>query len=673
MKWVTALAAAAALLVPAVARAGDVAMRVERLPAGPRTLAVSTHTSHFNMLALKWAGSGTVELRVHRLHGRWSAWDQADDDVMWTGGADAFQVRRHGAVHGLRAYELWSRVTSAPRRVAASAAEPAIVSRAEWGANEEIVRAKPVYASSLKLAVVHHTVTPNTYTRAQAAAIVRGIEYFHVRGNGWNDIGYNFLVDRFGTVYEGRGGGIDRNVVGAHAAGFNTGTVGVSLLGTFQTVAPSRPMQDALVALLAWRLDVAHVDPLSTVVYTSGGNAKFGRGKLVTLRAVSGHRDTGPTECPGADAYRLLPSLARRVAATGLPKLYGPVAAGTLGGPVRFQARLSSSQPWTVTVVDRSGTTVATGSGRSKLVDWTWQAPPGPGGYTWTIAAPGARPATGTLGTVTPGPALSLNDVAVAPTVVAPAADGTLAPPTVAYALTAPAEVTVRVVDASGATVRAFSLGVRPAGRRTVRFDATPLADGRYQVVVTATAGGTSVTRQAALVVDRTVAGFSPVPRAFSPNHDFVFDSTTFSFLLAAPAQVRLEIRRGALVVAAPFAASLPAGASTIPWDGTGFAGPLPDGVYQAVLTVTDALGDVPVSTPVVLDTTPPQLQLLDRATLLFSLAEPATVTVVVNGTTTITRQQAAGTFAVPFQGTVTSVTAQAVDAAGNASPTVSG
>jgi hypothetical protein len=673
MKWVTALAAAAALLAPALARAGDVTMRVEPLPAGPRSLAVASPAIDFNMLALRWTGAGTVDVRVHRLRGGWGGWQQADDDVMWVGGSDAFQVRRRGDVRRLRAYELWSRVTTAPPRSLASASQPAIVTRAQWGANEEIVRAKPVYAKSLKLAVVHHTVTPNTYTRAQAAAIVRGIEFFHVRGNGWNDIGYNFLVDRFGTVYEGRGGGIDRNVVGAHAAGFNSGTVGVSLLGTFQRVAPSRPMQSALVSLLAWRLDVAHVDPLSAVVYTSGGNPKFRRGKLVTLRAVSGHRDTGPTECPGADAYRLLPSLARRIAATGLPKLYGPVAAGALGGPIRFQARLSSLQPWTVTVTDGSGTVVATGSGRSKLVDWTWRSPRAKGGYTWTIAAPGARPATGRLGVPVPPPALSLTGVGVSPSVVAPAADGSIPPPTVSYTLSAPATVAVRVTDSTGADVSAFSLGVRPAGRRTVRFDASPIPDGRYQVVVTASAGGTSVTSWADIVVDRTVAGFAPAPRAFSPNGDLAFDSTTFSFLLAAPSQVRLEIWNGPVLVASPFAGTLPAGPATIPWDGSGVAGPVLDGSYQAVLTVTDALGDVPVSTPVVVDTTPPALQLVDRATLLFSLDEPATVTAVVNGAATIVRQEPAGTFALPFQGAVTSVSAQAVDGAGNASAPVSG
>src|SRR5205823_9357212 len=115
--------------------------------------------------------------------------------------------------------------------------------------------------STLKAAVVHHTAGTNTYTPSQAAAIVRGIEVYHVKGNGWNDIGYNFLVDRYGTVYEGRGGGIDRNVIGAHSLGFNTGTVGVSLLGDFSAVPPPAAIQSALVQLLSWRVDFARLHP----------------------------------------------------------------------------------------------------------------------------------------------------------------------------------------------------------------------------------------------------------------------------------------------------------------------------------------------------------------------------------------------------------------------------
>src|SRR5512141_43304 len=396
-KVVPILAAAAALASPSLARAGDVAMRVQDVPLGSRSLAAAPAPMHFNMLALHWLGPGTVLYRTRRLHGGWSSWVAADADLApdggtgrwhdgnleWTGASDAFQFRRVGAVRRLRAYELWSRVTTRASRHLAQAGLPSIVPRSGWHADEEIVRAKPTFAPVDRLAVVHHTAGTNSYTPAQAAAIVRGIEVYHVEGNGWNDIGYNYLVDRFGTVYEGRGGGIDKNVIGAHSEGFNVGTVGVALIGNFTNSVPPRAMQDALVHLLAWRLDVAHVDPLSTVIYTSGGNAKFKAGKLVTLRAISGHRDTGPSECPGNDAYALLPAIAKRVSLTGLPKLYSPTVAGALGGIVRFQARVSSALPWTVTISDPFGTTVASGSGRGPRVDWTWNSlVAGKGAYT---------------------------------------------------------------------------------------------------------------------------------------------------------------------------------------------------------------------------------------------------------------------------------------------------
>src|SRR5439155_5142986 len=137
----------------------------------------------------------------------------------------------------------------------------------------------------------------------------------------------------------------------------------------------------------------------------------------VTLRAISGHRDTGPSECPGSAAYALLPGIVRRVAATGLPKLYAPSVAGSIGGPVRFQARLSSALAWTVVVADRTGRTVANGNGTGLLVDWTWRsATVSKGTYTWTISAPEIRVATGTLGGgSTPVPKLSLTNVVAQP------------------------------------------------------------------------------------------------------------------------------------------------------------------------------------------------------------------------------------------------------------------
>ena len=586
-------------------------MHVQPLPDGPRSLAAAGAAMHFNMLAFKWKGSGTVVFRTHRLHGRWSAWQDVDDDPTWTGGSDAFQIRRVGAVRDVRAYELWSRVIASPLRTLSSAGSPAIVMRSGWHADEEIVHGKTVYAPALKLAIVHHTANANNYTEAQAPAIVRGIEVYHVEGNGWNDIGYNFLVDRFGNIYEGRAGGIERNVVGAHVEGFNTGTVGISLIGNFSTVTPPKAMQDALVKLLAWRLDVAHIDPLSTVVYTSGGNAKFKAGTLVTLRAISGHRDAAPSECPGQAAYRLIPAIAKRVAATGLPKLYSPTVTGALGGELRFRGRLSSPAAWTVTVTSSAGV-VAKGSGTGAAVDWTWNATVSrKGSYTWTIAAPGTRPATGTLGTgkAPPPPPAGPSVTAVAndPVVMTPNADGTMAPARLSFTLGSAAQVQAQVLDAATNAVVAQVLDAKePAGATTVPWDPSGLPAGRYRIVVTATIGTKRAAKWADVVVDRTLSGFSASPAIFSPNADGVDDTTTFSFLLAAPANVELDIEQGGAIVATVFAGDLAAGQTSIAWDGTGFGSLLPDGVYQAVATVTDALGAVPVSIPVTIAAQPP-------------------------------------------------------------------
>ena len=151
-----------------------------------------------------------------------------------------------------------------PLRRVSIAGSPLMLSREVWGANEAIRRAPPSYAPSVQFAVVHHTAGTNSYTASQSAAIVRGIEIYHVKGNGWNDIGYNFLVDKYGQVFEGRYGGVDRHVIGAHAEGFNTGSVGVAVLGSYGSSAPPKVARTALANLLAWRLDIAHVDPTST-------------------------------------------------------------------------------------------------------------------------------------------------------------------------------------------------------------------------------------------------------------------------------------------------------------------------------------------------------------------------------------------------------------------------
>ena len=265
-----------------------------------------------------------------------------------------------------RALTVRSPVSKVPVRTVAAAGIPQIVPRSGWLADEAIRKEKPVYADSLRMAFVHHTAGTNDYTRLQAPAIVRAIELYHVKGNGWNDIGYNALVDRFGTVYEGRYGGVDRNVVGAHAKGFNTGSFGIAVMGDFRTAAPPAAAVDALVRTLAWRLDLAHVDPLATFTAISSGNERFNPGIPVLLRAVSGHRDTGLTTCPGQRLYDLIPTIARRVATLGLPKVYAPSVATDESGGTRFTARLSAALPWTVTVTDASGGELGRGEGTAR-------------------------------------------------------------------------------------------------------------------------------------------------------------------------------------------------------------------------------------------------------------------------------------------------------------------
>jgi hypothetical protein len=221
----------------------------------------------------------------------------------------------------------------------------------------------------LRFAVVHHTAGSNTYGPEESAAIVKGIQLYHVKANGWNDIGYNFLVDRYGQVFEGRGGGLDRNVIGAHAEGFNTGSVGVALIGMYGSRAPSAEAERSIAALLSWRLDGGHLDPASSSIVTSGGSSRFKPGAGVYLRAVSGHRDTGFTSCPGNKLYERLGALMEVAATTGLPKLYEPAVRGSLGTVVRFSARLSQPLEWRVTVTSRTAAgRLAEGRGRSRLV-----------------------------------------------------------------------------------------------------------------------------------------------------------------------------------------------------------------------------------------------------------------------------------------------------------------
>jgi SpoIID/LytB domain protein len=194
----------------------------------------------------------------------------------------------------------------------AAVVQPTIITRAQWGADESLrTCSSPDYVASIKGAVVHHTVNSNTYTAEAAPALLRSIYAYHITGNGWCDVGYNFFVDRFGRLYEGRFGGMAKNVVGAQTGGFNSQTFGVSSIGnhdpgTAGAVAPSSAVLTAIGKLIGWKAWLNGWSPDTSASFTSGGSTRWPAGKVITEPRVTGHRDYGLTVCPGDLMYSRL-------------------------------------------------------------------------------------------------------------------------------------------------------------------------------------------------------------------------------------------------------------------------------------------------------------------------------------------------------------------------------
>ncbi|MFF5453270.1 peptidoglycan recognition protein [Streptomyces sp. NPDC012950] len=180
---------------------------------------------------------------------------------------------------------------------------PAIVTRKGWGADESIREKTFVYTNTIKAAFVHHSATGNNYTCAQAPSVLRSIYRYHVLSSGWRDFGYNFAVDKCGNIYEGRAGGVDKPVLGAHTLGFNTSTMGIAVLGTFSKTAPPAASVTAVARLTAWKLGLHGINPKGTVTLTSGGGNLYAKGTKVKFHAIAGHRDGFATDCPGSLLY----------------------------------------------------------------------------------------------------------------------------------------------------------------------------------------------------------------------------------------------------------------------------------------------------------------------------------------------------------------------------------
>jgi hypothetical protein len=290
-----------------------------------------------SLAGIAWrGGTGPQDamIRGRRRGGEWTRWirlhrggDHAPDgagsrratEPVWLGRTDELQVRVKGGLDGLHVHAVGVDGKGEPVARAAQTAAPfPITPRANWGADSIPPRSAPDYGD-VQVAFVHHTVTANEYQSVDSAGIVLGICRYHRDANGWNDIGYNFLVDRFGQVFEGRAGGVDQAVIGAQAQGYNSHSTGVAVIGTHSAAPVGDLTLGALAILIGWKLAIHACPPVGQVTLTSaGGDAnRYASGTPVTFERISGHRDADDTTCPGEALYAQMAALraaAQRVA-----------------------------------------------------------------------------------------------------------------------------------------------------------------------------------------------------------------------------------------------------------------------------------------------------------------------------------------------------------------------
>ncbi len=220
-----------------------------------------------------------------------------------------------------------------------AAKQPSIITRSGWGANESDRCRNATYDNSLAAATVHHTAGSNDYTKAASAGLVRGIFTYHAKSLGWCDVGYNVLVDKYGQAFEGRHGGLSRNVQGAHAGGFNSNTFGISMMGDYSTLTPPDVTIRKMGEIIGWRLAIAGVDPKGTSTHYSEGTSytKYSYGTAVKLPNIFAHRDVGNTNCPGNAGYAKMGQI-RDIAAA-----YAKDGKSTGGGTTASDGKTSPS------------------------------------------------------------------------------------------------------------------------------------------------------------------------------------------------------------------------------------------------------------------------------------------------------------------------------------------
>jgi hypothetical protein len=314
---------------------------VAGVPAEAPVLTVrETDVDEFSLVGVSWAHDSEVtdtliQVRVQDADGDWSDWTEVGTEIagpdtgtntglerrggtepLWTGpsaGVEVELVTRSGAQPsdvkldlidpGASEADAELETPEIQDTANAATAMPPVYTRAQWGADENLMTWDPQYASTIKGGALHHTAGSNGYTADEVPGILRSIYRYHAATLGWGDIGYNMLVDKFGRIWEGRSGGLASTVIGGHTSGFNTYTFGVSMLGDYEAAPVTQAMIDSVTETMAWKLSLYGVSPNGTTQLTSGGTNKYPAGEVATLPTIFAHLDTKKTACPGQYGY----------------------------------------------------------------------------------------------------------------------------------------------------------------------------------------------------------------------------------------------------------------------------------------------------------------------------------------------------------------------------------
>ena len=296
---------------------------------------------------------------------------------------------------GMQSQAVAALVGAAVSPQGALVARPRIVTRAEWGADETWRDPVPRVGTTLLAGIVHHTASTNNYTADQAPAQMRNLYAYFTKSLNYADMGYNFLVDKYGTIYEGRSGcavgAVDCDsasvpVQGAHTAGLNINTFGVSAIGNYDVLAPENPgaMVESIASLMAWKLAPYGLDPNATASIMStdtSGSSKFSAGQTAITQVISAHRDVGKTVCPGRYLYPYMAEIRARATTLLAPVIQGVSVAPTLVNgtgtdSVNVSAIIPANATWSVDVKNAdSGAPIQAVTGT--------QVTSGPVSYAW--------------------------------------------------------------------------------------------------------------------------------------------------------------------------------------------------------------------------------------------------------------------------------------------------